>query len=455
MITLTGIADHVQPGITDHFHRNAQLGHGIARPSRDIDVDVTGDGDPWERLAAAARQAGLHAMAEPSAKHRLKGTLTLADDAIGTTRIEVDIRPIREAEAIARLDDPAVTETRQGIRMYTARELAAQKITMVTERLRLRGRDRYDIAWWLRQRPDAVAPAHRIALDRALRADPEIRTAWDANHREDEILRRVRPEAVHDALNAALDGDPHVLFARHPEGEIELMIDSVGGASVEWTPAPGDPRTRTLAELDTDQELEHFMVSRGLWAPSDAPAHHATLAQARETAQLRAAEQASTAGTDRHARWHEASVACTGHGYFVHPRGEDGLAGATRGPLADTEALHDVLRAHGIFTTEGQAQRALAMLEKLERRAARGGGGRVMTLSAGGAIRAEGRRSNIARQLLHAIATTAAQGSAGKSAGDMPTPGARAAEHAIRQSTRARVQALKLARDDLAPSHER
>ena len=25
MITLTGIADHVQPGITDHFHRNAQI----------------------------------------------------------------------------------------------------------------------------------------------------------------------------------------------------------------------------------------------------------------------------------------------------------------------------------------------------------------------------------------------------------------------------------------------
>ena len=243
-----------------------RLGHGIARPARDIDVDVTGEGDPWERLAAAARQAGLQAMAEPSAKHRLKGTLTLADDAIGTTRIEVDIRPIREAETIARLDDPALTETRQGIRMYTARELAAQKIAMVTERRRLRGRDRYDIAWWLRQRPDAVAPADRIALDRALRADPEIRATWDANHREDEILRRVRPEAVHDALSAALDGDPHVLFARHPQGEIELMIDSAGGASVEWTPAPGDPRTHTLAELDTDEEIEHFMVSRGLWA---------------------------------------------------------------------------------------------------------------------------------------------------------------------------------------------
>ena len=26
VITLTGIADHVQPGITDHFHRNAQTG---------------------------------------------------------------------------------------------------------------------------------------------------------------------------------------------------------------------------------------------------------------------------------------------------------------------------------------------------------------------------------------------------------------------------------------------
>ena len=25
MTTLTGIADHVQPGITDHFHRNAKL----------------------------------------------------------------------------------------------------------------------------------------------------------------------------------------------------------------------------------------------------------------------------------------------------------------------------------------------------------------------------------------------------------------------------------------------
>ena len=262
----------------------ARLGHALTRPSRDIDADIVGHCDVWTVFAQAAERAGMTAIAEPEPGHALKGKLTLNDPWIGTTAITVDIRQIRDPERIEAIRNETLSERRNGIRMYIARELAEQKIGMFTSRSRHRARDRYDLAWWLRNRIDVVPDHTRAAIDRRLRSEPEAKAVWDTSHREDPVLARVKAEHVHDALLAALDNDPAVLQSRNPNGRLEIMADGYEGALVEWRSDPDNNRATIIAELENDQELEAFMVSRGLWKAEDLPRHFGALADARAQA---------------------------------------------------------------------------------------------------------------------------------------------------------------------------
>ncbi len=385
-----------------------RLGHGLTRPSRDIDADIVGDCNVWNVFAQAAERAGMTAIAEAEPGHALKGKLTLNDPRIGTTAITVDIRQIRDPERTAAIRNGTLSERRNGIRMYIARELAEQKIGMFTSRSRRRARDRYDIAWWLRNRIDVVPDHTRAAIDRRLRSEPEAKVVWDTSHRNDAVLARVKAEHVHDSLLAALDNDPAVLQDRNPEGQLEIAADGYEGALVEWRSDPDSNRSTIIAELENDQELESFMVSRGLWKREDLPRHFEALADARAEARtLDAVRETETAEIGEGDRWSEATVACTRKGYFVQGTARDGEPMQTVGPLGDVDTLERTLREHGMLVNARKSKPTLQMLEQLGRRAVRRGEKRAVTVTEEGTAQAERPRTARTERLLAAIVRNA------------------------------------------------
>ena len=250
----------------------AKLGHGLPRPSRDIDADIAGELDVWETFQQGAAQAGMIALAKPDRKRRLKGALVLTDPEVGSTTVQVDMRVLRDPHTLRGIDDGAITEKRNGIRMYKPEQLAQQKFEMATEPgRRRRGKDRYDIAWWLRTRVECVNHAQRVALDQALRFNHDLKRRWDESHARDPVMSRISPDTVHDALMLVLDCDPVVLQHRWPQGQLTVDIKLAAGATLWWGRETERPRTDAIADFATDHELETFMIRMGIWDRSEVP----------------------------------------------------------------------------------------------------------------------------------------------------------------------------------------
>lgn len=104
----------------------AKLGHGLTRPSLDIDVDLTEPIDLWALLTEAATRAEIVAIAKPNRGHTQKGELVLTDPGIATAAmVEVDVRTLRGPHTLETIRTRTVRKN--GIWMYTARELARRK----------------------------------------------------------------------------------------------------------------------------------------------------------------------------------------------------------------------------------------------------------------------------------------------------------------------------------------
>ena len=266
----------------------AKIGHGLTRPSRDIDADVIGPADVWAILREGAHRAGLTALAKPDRRRTQKGQLVLSDPRTGTASVEVDVRTIREPKWAGAIESMTIVERRHGILMYNAHELIRQKIEMATEPgRRRRAKDRYDIAWWLRNRPECVAPEQRVALDRALRGTSELKEKWDETHPKDRIMQRINSATVHDALMRTLDCDPVVLWDRSPDGTLHINIHMTGGATLAWQEEPETEERSEIATLGSDNELETFMVQMGLWEQKEVPERLKELTLERERARAR------------------------------------------------------------------------------------------------------------------------------------------------------------------------
>lgn len=250
----------------------AKLGHGLPRPSKDIDADIAGELDVWETLHKGAEQAGMIALAQPDRRRMLKGALVLTDPEVGSTTVQVDIRVLRDPQTLTTIHEGTITERKIGICMYKPEQLAQQKIEMATEPgRRRRGKDRYDIAWWLRTRTECVNYAQRVALDQTLRSDNELKRRWDESHARDRVMSRTSSDTVHDALVLALDCDPMVLQDRWPEGQLTVEIKLAGGAALWWGREAESPRTEAIVEFESDRELEMYMVRMGLWEQREVP----------------------------------------------------------------------------------------------------------------------------------------------------------------------------------------
>ena len=428
-----------------------KLGYGLTRPSRDIDIDVVGDVDAWEILKDAGHRTGLTMMAEPERQRPMKGRLVVNDATIGTTVIEVDVRKMHDPGKIEAITRGAKTERRHGICMYSAAELARQKIEMVTKPGgRRRGRDRYDIAWWLLNRVDVVPQELRIALDEAIRTDRMLKSEWDQNHTLDRILRRVSKEAVHDALRTALDTDPAVLKHRWPDGTLHVRVHPVEGATVEWQRTPDETTTTRVAELENDSALEDFMVQMELWKHEEVPARTHALQWERQNANKEAQEQAQNRRGKNAERWSEATVACTKAGYFIQGHPMDTAATATKGPVKGTEEVLAALREHGLLEQESTAQSTATTLGKLRKRAERTGGGRVVVIDDEGRVHTESRKSALAKRMLRMLTKITLSN---EEDGSVGAPGAAQANTAIEKAEQARNEAQ--ARAQIAATNKR
>jgi len=248
----------------------ARIGWDLSRPSYDIDADLVGPFDPWTTLQDAGATVALQVLAHPDRRRQLKGTLILNDDRLGSTTIQVDIRRLREPNALALIHSGALAHTRTGVFMYRPHTLAQQKIDMATQPgRRRRARDRYDIAWWLHTHVEHVPSDARILLDQTLHRDPELRRLWDANHQLDPLMRSLNTDSVHDALTHALNCDPVVLQHRHPDGKLAVELHASDGARLLWERHPRDRQPALLADLHTDAELASYMTRFWLWSPDD------------------------------------------------------------------------------------------------------------------------------------------------------------------------------------------
>ena len=248
-----------------------RLGHGLTRPSQDIDADLTQPRDVWSMLENGASRAGMIAVGRPEGKSTLKGQLMLTDERTGTsTTIGVDIRIIRDREIVNSID--RLTEHRNGILMYTATELARQKVEMATKPgRRRRAKDRYDITWWLHNQIEQVKPRWRVELDEALREDRYLRSQWEADHARNATMRRVNAANVHDALVTALDRDPAALERRWPLGGMEIHTHIRSGAAIAWRTQPQDGALLPIATCDSDGDVGEFMRQMQILDPRDIP----------------------------------------------------------------------------------------------------------------------------------------------------------------------------------------
>ena len=291
----------------------ARIGYGLTRPSRDIDLDIVGDIDTWSVLVEAGDRAGLIVTAEPQRHRPMKGFLVIHHPDIGSTSLEVDLRRVRDRASIEAITDRDHTRWRHGICMYSAQALARQKIKLVTEPGgRRKGRDRYDIAWWLLNHIDMVPAQLRTRLDEVMHSDPTLKTQWDENHRDDRIMNRVSEQTVHNALRYALDTDIAVLSHRWPQGKATVEIAPRSGATVQWVGTERNPEEHVIvAEFEDDAALETFMVTQHLWKSEEVPQHIRGLEDERETLRRNTAHRTTKIASGNDRQWIEATVACT------------------------------------------------------------------------------------------------------------------------------------------------
>ena len=416
----------------------ARIGYGLTRPSRDIDLDIVGDIDTWSVLVEAGDRAGLIVTAEPQRHRPMKGFLVIHHPDIGSTSLEVDLRRVRDRASIEAITDRDHTRWRHGICMYSAQALARQKIKLVTEPGgRRKGRDRYDIAWWLLNHIDMVPAQLRTRLDEVMHSDPTLKTQWDENHRDDRIMNRVSEQTVHNALRYALDTDIAVLSHRWPQGKATVEIAPRSGATVQWVGTERNPEEHVIvAEFEDDAALETFMVTQHLWKSEEVPQHIRGLEDERETLRRNTAHRTTKIASENDRQWIEATVACTTDGFFVQGDSAQGAAGATRGPIATSEEVLDALSDHAMVFDTKRTDTVRRTLVKLRRQAERTGTGRVTTIEADGTVHAESRKSSLARRLLRSIAKEALSP---MQSGHRPTATA-AANEALEASQRTRSE---------------
>lgn len=246
----------------------AKMGHDLPRPSRDLDIDVVGDVDVWEELRDAAKTLGITTLAKPERRSTQKGELMLSHPEAGTITVGIDIRTIRNPEAVKAILENKTANQQRGVFMYRPEILIEQKAMMACDTgVRRRAKDRYDLAWWLTTYPEHASTRARIELDRSMRSDPKLRQSWDQTHEIDPILRDTSAQTIHSVLETALQRDPVVLMARDPQGRLTARKNDQGDIELAWKHGDHKAPIGTFADLPG---IEQHMIKYKAWSPEDA-----------------------------------------------------------------------------------------------------------------------------------------------------------------------------------------
>ena len=250
----------------------ARLCYGLSRPSQDINLDLLHqDGDVASAISTGFTQAQKELAASVHWPKRRQGRgfeVRLSHPRFGGRTCSVDTRVLR--------GDAAETAEHQlsilaaGLRVYRPDELVRQKMALAIDpKERRRGRDRYDLAWWLTNRMECAAPSDRIALSHALSESSILQEAWDRSHRKDAILSRVPPQAVQAALDAALASNPIVLLSRHPQGSVTIDASMQEGCRLLWRDEPHATK-RLLRQFPSAQRCIRHLQAIGWCDEEDA-----------------------------------------------------------------------------------------------------------------------------------------------------------------------------------------
>ena len=216
----------------------------------------------------AQAKSGMAVAVRRESRRGRRFEVQLGHPRFGGNLTSVDTRVLRGDKAETAKQELSIYAS--GVRVYRPEELVRQKMALAIDPMeRRRARDRYDLAWWLTNRMECVAPSDRVDLDRALSQGTALQDAWDLSHRKDAILSRVPSEDVQAALDAALASDPIVLLSRHSQGSVTIDASMQEGCGLFWQNGPQAAK-RLLQRFPSAQRCVRHLQAIGWCNEEDA-----------------------------------------------------------------------------------------------------------------------------------------------------------------------------------------
>lgn len=206
-----------------------RLQYGLPRPSYDLDLDVSSAHRDWlSSVQRAVRRSPWGSKAEVTHKQGGRGTIRIVvrgAESTWQTKVDIKVEPgLTQADCLTSHD---------GLSTRTLRHIAQVKKRKLmgwgTERNQ--GRDLYDYAWLLANRPEAVpVKDRRQFFDWMLSlGDSE---GWQRILKQDRALKGADPDRILDAALSALELDPGLRFADAQDGGAAGEAQWMGDGSV-------------------------------------------------------------------------------------------------------------------------------------------------------------------------------------------------------------------------------
>ena len=240
-----------------------RLCHGLTRPSFDLDLDVS-EGRNWlGAIRTAVASSPWHGSATVDRKQGGRGPIRIvvkpgaADE--WATKVDIRICDGRHHPPLALGD----CETTQGIRVRPLEHIVRRKREKLLGRdFREQGRDLYDYAWLVANKPAAVPVEWRVEFrDWVLRWRKPDEQRWLRTVADDRALAGASPTQVIAGVYHALEHDPglryrdavvdqDVEFAlrKLPSGAVRIGYVVKGGGFVSVATAVDEDQARQVIE---------------------------------------------------------------------------------------------------------------------------------------------------------------------------------------------------------------
>ena len=221
-----------------------RLCHGLTRPSFDLDLDVSERrnwlrtirnavaSSPWQRGAIVDRKQG--------GRGPVRIVVNAGAPGEWSTKVDTRICDGTHHPLLALRD----CETVNGIRVRRVQHIARRKREkLLGSDFREQGRDLYDYAWLVSNRPDAVPVAWRVEFrDWVLGWSKPDEQRWMRTIADDRALSGANPTRVVAGVYRALEQDPGLRYRDavvDQEAECALRILPSGAVRIGYVPKGG------------------------------------------------------------------------------------------------------------------------------------------------------------------------------------------------------------------------